>query len=418
MYGKLSGLSVLALAVKGDPLPDQAPPLGVAAEVGAQPQYSGEINMEYYRHGLTCANWVRACRPDHAKWGDCLRDPRDAVNADDPFLTNKGILETRLVAKKLKKPDIVFSSNMLSGIETALELFPDSTVYVAPYIMNIHTTEDKPLMQEEQLSVLKKYLQFEKINRVNYKLVNKAMEGQDMACDKDSETPRCVADWDKFLEWVNTELVDKTKLMQNADLPQGLKDKMANNLPIDVAVVGHGTQLKLQMFFTNDVSLPSNVGYKAKYIPKEDSLEGIENSGGLGDLWNKNMLTDMASIPDLPDVCNHEMNFENVDRCIGRNPEEMNIITGFFMDSDSCPSGDEKVVNEQFVYPDPAEVAVDQVYIPIEPKVYAIAEEGDVESVKKEVARERNQEQPNGASSTYTVTGVLTTLAITLSLVM
>lgn len=411
MYGKLTtSLSLLALAAKAAP----------QASV-----YTGELNLEYIRHGMTCANFVYSCTAEHnAAWGSCLRDPRDKINAADPFLTNEGILESREVAKQLDKADIVFSSNMMSGIETALELFPEATVFVSPWVMNLHKTKDKPQVPEEQMNILRKYAPESKVNRVNYNFVRKAMDDADMECDEDTYNARCAADWDNWKKWFYTQFMMMENLDLNQDIPKALKDKILQNQPIKVIVVGHGTQLKQQMIYNNDIKLPSHVAYRAKFVAYDDNLHRV------GGDWKKNE-NDMF---ESDSVCNIDNDFIGMDRCIGRNPNEMSIITQFYNDrdeysdkNDDCPEADENYA-PQLPYPEidlssPAPPVVDSLpptlmqpgkLLPtlMQPELkaesYNTKDQGDVEDDGK-----------NGASTVSTMaSGILAAFAATFALVM
>eukprot|EP00121_Abeoforma_whisleri_P016878 Awhi_evm1s15472 len=147
--------------------------------------YTGTVKFQAYRHGMTCANYVGDCKPKKVPWDDCIKDPRNVINAGDASLAHSGILESRYVGKMLdsdgtttSEPDIIFTSNMMSPIETALELFPGKTVYPAPYIMDTNEN-NKPLDVGEQLEFIRNEFG-NKTDLIDFGFIDKAMEPYDV----------------------------------------------------------------------------------------------------------------------------------------------------------------------------------------------------------------------------------------------
>jgi hypothetical protein len=344
-------LSVLALAA-----------LGSANTVPTQNVYSGEIRIEAYRHGATCANFVYECKPDNLKWGGCVKEARDEVNAGDSFLSHAGLKGSKSVGEIISnvgsgkgKPDIVFVSNMMSTMETGLEMFPGRVLYVAPYIVDTNEA-NKPQPVATQLELMRP-TQGSKVDKLDFTFMDEVMANvEDKGCRNGQSSPRCTGDFDAFLEWFTSKLTDPQQL---TSLPQLLQDKIANQQDIIVAISGHGTQNRAQIINADKkYKIWANMGHYADYKLVVDNdgdntsyyLDRIDDDSD--ELWNV-----MENTVDYPvDECENN-NFDILDRCYQRNPKQWNIILGAFQNpKDDCPSGDEAIT----VDPYPVPVAVEE----------------------------------------------------------
>ena len=92
------------------------------------------------RHGLSCGNIIYHPDINLVPLNSFYRDP---------YLTEKGVEQSKkckiYIKNKLPKMDIVLSSSLIRAIETALCMFPDNIVEVAPYICeSVKTLENIP----------------------------------------------------------------------------------------------------------------------------------------------------------------------------------------------------------------------------------------------------------------------------------
>jgi len=113
------------------------------------------IRVLFTRHGFSCAN--------AKKYYGGMMGRIQKAGIRDPPLTNyaiKDIIEARGEIHDLGEPDIVMSSVLLRAIQTAHYMYPNKTVYVAPFIkeigFGIDNKPDDPRTQTEKFQQAKK----------------------------------------------------------------------------------------------------------------------------------------------------------------------------------------------------------------------------------------------------------------------
>ena len=113
-----------------------------------------KLTLYLIRHGLSCCN-IR-----HHK--DLHLSPLNAVHKD-PLLSNKGVEQSKKGGKFLESKnlsfDLVLCSSLIRAIETALCMFPNNNVEIAPYICEKRCSlENKPYNKNRQKKRLKQYI--------------------------------------------------------------------------------------------------------------------------------------------------------------------------------------------------------------------------------------------------------------------
>ena len=99
-----------------------------------------KLNFYMIRHGLSCGNIIYHPDINLVPLNSFYRDP---------YLTEKGVEQSNKCSKyvktKLPKMDIVLSSSLIRAIETALCMFPENIIEIAPYICeSVKTLENMP----------------------------------------------------------------------------------------------------------------------------------------------------------------------------------------------------------------------------------------------------------------------------------
>jgi len=238
------------------------------------------------------------------------------------------------------KPDIVFVSNMMSTMETAMEMFPGRVLYLAPYIVDTNMN-NRPQSLDEQLRLMRKDLG-SKVDKLDFTFMNEIMANfEDKDCQDGQDSPRCTADFDAFLDWFTSKITDPVQL---ATFPKELQAKINNQQDIILAISGHGTQNRAQIINADKkYKILANMGHYADYKMFQDT-DGDKVSYYLGridddssELWNP-----MDDTVDYGvDECESN-NYDILDRCYERNPREYNIILGSFDNPDGgCPGEDD-----------------------------------------------------------------------------
>jgi len=100
------------------------------------------MKLSFYliRHGLSCGNIIYHPDINLVPLNSFFRDP---------YLTEKGVEQSNkcsvYVKNKLPQIDIVLSSPLIRAIETALCMFPDNIIEIAPYVCeSVRTLENIP----------------------------------------------------------------------------------------------------------------------------------------------------------------------------------------------------------------------------------------------------------------------------------
>lgn len=121
----------------------------------------------------------------------------------DSIVSDYGVKAARTTANaNIPKPDVVFTSPLLRAIETGLYQFPGKTVvYPAPYLKESSSVPPSlPLATSQQKQILIKMDGTSAAARTNFQYTTNE------ACTASSTSPRCTANWDKFLQWLGTTL--------------------------------------------------------------------------------------------------------------------------------------------------------------------------------------------------------------------
>ena len=236
------------------------------------------VRIMFIRHGFSCANMLKET--------GMLSNISKAFLYDPP-LTNHAIRDITSVRngvqKKLGRPDVVFASTLLRAQQTANFLFPDQTVFVAPYIKELGSTLDnKPNTPDIQKKIDLKSKQIYNSNsvvdgkelqkvdetwRTNYTFVMGRESSE--ACVRNSQVSWDEAqdvNYNKFIFWLEQVLPCMIKLN---------RVKVKDNT-ITVGVVGHSSFMAkyIETLEVGKKQKPNNVGIVELYFCLSQSNDG------------------------------------------------------------------------------------------------------------------------------------------------
>lgn len=205
------------------------------------------VKILFIRHGFSCANMKKYLGGYFGKFKQGF--------TRDPVLTAKGVNDAERVSKEFAKfqPDIVMSSMLTRAIETALYLFPNKTVYVAPFIRekgNIFDSSNRPSDPDIAKKKIAKNYQFvhatKKVPYVNvdYSFVTGSKKQilrkrNDPESWKNCQVPWSMAEqinYGAFLNWLACAWSHMLSVSQSA--------RVKSTKELRIAVVGHGRYIR------------------------------------------------------------------------------------------------------------------------------------------------------------------------------
>jgi hypothetical protein len=203
------------------------------------------------------------------KYGAGVGDLVKRATSDEPPLTNYAISD--IITKGQKhagKPDVVLSSTLLRAMQTASFLYPDKTVYVAPFIR-----ETSPGPSNYPLHPVKQTEIFYKVNRehgnqgvLNYKFVSGKGEETSRVSWKSAQD----IDFNMFIFWLEMVLPYLLTL-------EGVSEEKKD---ITVAVAGHSSFMQ-KYIGSIKKDKPDNVGMvELNFCYKKvlSVVEGVQKS--------------------------------------------------------------------------------------------------------------------------------------------